>query len=164
MIRTRIPFPLERIYLQRNPQRWCRCQREKERKRKETCWKQSCDKNKNICGPLNMYNYVLKETIIGGVGVKERQAASSETKRALGQKWQLARGGDQLALMLLWNSCTSSSLHCHQYYRHQYYHWYVGKIATINLLGLSLAEWEKESTLNRHCDAICHQCHPPLLW
>ena len=50
---------------------------------------------------MNMYKYVFKEIIIGGVGVKERQAASSETKRALGQKWQLARGGDQLALMLL---------------------------------------------------------------
>ena len=48
-----------------------------------------------------MKEYVFEETIIGGVGVKERQAASSETKRALGQKWQLARGGDQLVLMLL---------------------------------------------------------------
>ena len=53
----------------------------------------------NTIAPLK--EYVLKETMIGGVGVKERQAASSETKRALGQKWQLARGGDQLALMLL---------------------------------------------------------------
>ena len=57
------------------------------------------DKNKKTIAPVK--EYVLKEIIIGGVGVKERQAASSETKRALGQKWQLARGGDQLVLILL---------------------------------------------------------------
>ena len=58
----------------------------------------SCKNDENIA-PLK--EYIFKEIIIGGVGVKERRAASSETKRALGQKWQLARGGDQLVLMLL---------------------------------------------------------------
>ena len=56
---------------------------------------------KGACWKKSLKEYILKEIIIGGVGVKERQAASSETKRALGQKWQLAKGGDQLVLMPL---------------------------------------------------------------
>ena len=64
-----------------------------------------------------MKEYTFKETIIGGVGVKERQAASSETKRALGQKWQLARGGDQLVLR--------AAHHHHHYHLHfdQHHHY-----------------------------------------